>query len=738
MSRANTFKGFVVLSPLLLTVTAAGHAENRLDSVVVTGSRAPTQISQVPGSIHVVYQEQIEEQVRSGKSLKEALGTLIPSMDVGPQGRTNYGQNMRGRSVLVMIDGVSLNSSRGLSRQFDSIDPFNIQRIEVLSGASAIYGGGATGGIVNIITKKGQSGPAGYETELGVTSGFNNSDDRDLRAAQSVSGGNDTLHGRLGVAVQKNGSFYDGNGDAVLPDISQTDLQENRSVDLLGSLEWNPDENQNLQLLGQFYDSGYDGNKGLYLGENLSAVTGADPEAFDVRSGFSSDREPATRRYQLSANYRHGDVLGQTLYLQAFTRSETMDFHPFPYLDRASDPNAPTGYYSASRQSTDLAGLKAMLVKDWNRFRVSYGVDYDRETFDSDQMLFDFQQVLDSGGLDLDRVNKLGRYPDYQVDSLAAFVQADWQITDTLRFSSGLRHQRMDVEVDDFIAVAQQVKIARGQLSGADAIPGGSNDYHATLFNAGFIQELNNGHQFWINYSQGFELADPAKYYGRGSYDESSGYAVLREGIDVDGQPMDAIKTEQVELGWRGYGERWNAQSAVYYSWSDKTLQINSGDLSVDVEDDKKRNYGIEAQLDYSLTDQWSLGGNAHIVRSEEKNDGEWDPQLATTASLSKATAYLGWQQRGTRARVQSTYVHDLDDDYDNEIDGYTLVDVMASQRLPVGTVSVGVQNLFDRDYGTIWGQRAQLFYGGYYGPDAMFDQRGRGRTYTLSYSVKY
>lgn len=45
MSRANTFKGFVVLSPLLLTVTAAGHAENRLDSVVVTGSRAPTQIS---------------------------------------------------------------------------------------------------------------------------------------------------------------------------------------------------------------------------------------------------------------------------------------------------------------------------------------------------------------------------------------------------------------------------------------------------------------------------------------------------------------------------------------------------------------------------------------------------------------------------------------------------------------------------------------------------------------------
>jgi iron complex outermembrane receptor protein len=52
-----------------------------------------------------------------------------------------------------MIDGVSLNSIRAISRQLDAIDPFNIERIEVLSGASSIYGGNATGGIINIITK---------------------------------------------------------------------------------------------------------------------------------------------------------------------------------------------------------------------------------------------------------------------------------------------------------------------------------------------------------------------------------------------------------------------------------------------------------------------------------------------------------------------------------------------------------------------------------------------------------
>ncbi len=84
------------------------------------------------------------------------LSQLIPGMDVSSQGRTNYGMNLRGRSMMVMIDGVRLNSSRSDSRQLDSIDPFNIAHIEVISGATSLYGGGSTGGLVNIVTKKGQ------------------------------------------------------------------------------------------------------------------------------------------------------------------------------------------------------------------------------------------------------------------------------------------------------------------------------------------------------------------------------------------------------------------------------------------------------------------------------------------------------------------------------------------------------------------------------------------------------
>jgi iron complex outermembrane receptor protein len=71
-----------------------------------------------------------------------------------------------------MIDGVSLNSIRTISRQLDAIDPFNIERIEVLSGASSIYGGNATGGIINIITKAPSKKGISGETEVGVRTGL--------------------------------------------------------------------------------------------------------------------------------------------------------------------------------------------------------------------------------------------------------------------------------------------------------------------------------------------------------------------------------------------------------------------------------------------------------------------------------------------------------------------------------------------------------------------------------------
>ena len=687
---------------------AAPQAVNLKPIEVSVASRTSTAISEIPGTVWVVDQQQLREQIDSGVSLKEAIGKLVPGLDLAPEGRTNYGQNMRGRNVLVMIDGVSQNSSRGLSRQFDSISPFNVERVEVLSGASAIYGGGATGGIINIVTKKGEPGPARFETQLGASSGFNNSDDLATRFAQSISGGNERVNTRLGISGEQNEAFYDGAGDQIFIDNTQTDLQYNRTIDVLGTLGMQLNDQQSLDLLAQYYDSGNHGSTGIYF-PNLNYNAPSDLEDAELRSGYSSDLEPRTRRLLLNANYHHSDVLGQDFYLQASYRKEDDNFYPFPYYNRATPTGSRGVYFAASQQNFEVTSLKGLFAKQWDTLKLTYGLDLDRERFNAEQTTFNAVTSSESGGLEMEKDSKAARYPSYRVDGVSVYAQLDWHATDNLTFSGGARRQQMDVDVSDF-----------------KGVPGGSNDYQVNLFNVGAIYDFKNGHQVWSNYGEGFDLPDPAKYYGK-------------PGLSVAGNPLAGIKSRQVELGWRYADLDWDAQAALYYIWSDKIINVDSQTLTINVEEQKSRDFGFEGALTRHFQTGWEAGGTLHLTRSEEEAaDGGWNKRDARYASLSKATAFVGWKGDGRSARLQANHAFSLKDDADHEIDGYTTFDLLGSQDTGFGTFSAGIQNLLDKQYSTVWGQRATLFYSPTYGPAYLYDYQGRGRTYTLTWSMAY
>ncbi|MEQ6885369.1 TonB-dependent receptor [Salicola sp. Rm-C-2C1-2] len=727
-----------------------------LDELVVVGNRAPSQISEVPGTVWVLEGEELQRQFDSGKSLKDTLGNLVPGMDLGTQNRTNFGQNLRGRGVLVMIDGVSLNSSRGVSRQFDSIDPFNIKRIEVLSGATAIYGGGSTGGIINIITKKGESGGPSFETEIGATSGFNNSNDRDLRAGQSISGGTDFVKGRLAIAGQDNGAFYDGDGDPIQPDITQTDLQYNRTLDVMGNLQFEFSETQSLDLTAQYYNSKFDGNKGLYLGQGLSQL-----ENPEIRSGLSSDRDPETDRYLVNASFRDTDFLGHTAYLQLSSRREEVSFQGFPVQgdeaalatfrqtgsfppDSGINELADVGlsYVGSSKQNTEQHSLKAMLVKQMGDVQLTYGMDLDREDFDASQMIFDSEKALNSGLMNLQESYTTARYPSFRVDGVAGFLNGEWQASDRLQLSAGIRHRRASLETGSIVPVQKVVNtngntfVSGGLASGAEPVPGGKNDYNVSLVNAGAIYDLTHDQQIWANYSQGMEIPDPGKALGKGDYSLAAPGAQyqLQDYLDLDNNNLPALETDQVELGWRQYTPDWDAQVSVYYTWKDQNVEFNGDDLTIDVVDDETRTYGLEASGTWRITRQWQLGGTGHYVKQEAKRNGDWQDQSVTDASLPKTTAHIQWGNTDTSVRFQGVHAFDIDDAQGNEINGHTSFDLQATQRLAGGELSLGINNVFDNQYTTIWSQRADVFYG----LPEVTDFKGRGRTYSLSYAIKY
>ncbi|RYC47336.1 TonB-dependent receptor [Pectobacterium zantedeschiae] len=719
------------LNPLFLVMIAPVAAQQTgEDEMVVSASRTHRTVTEMAQTTWVIEGTELEQQIHGGKELKDALAQLIPGLDVSSQSRTNYGMNMRGRAIVVLIDGVRLNSSRTDSRQLDAIDPFNIAHIEVISGATSLYGGGSTGGLINIVTKKGQP-EIETEFEAGTKSGFNSNKDHDERIASAVSGGNERISGRMSVAYQKFGGWYDGNGNATLLDNTQTGLQYSDRLDLMGTGTLNIDETQQLQLVTQYYKSQGDDNYGLFLGNNFSAVTG-NGTAY-ASKGLNSDRVPGTERHLISLQYSNTDFFGQELVSQLYYRDESLSFYPFPTVssNRVSS-------LSSSQQDTDQYGAKLTLnSKPLDSLQLTYGLDADHERFTSNQMFFDLAKANASGGLNNQSIYTTGRYPGYEMTNLAAFLQSNYDINDTITLSGGVRYQHTQNKIDDFVGYAQQQAIANGQATSADAIPGGSTDYDNVLYNAGILMHITDRQQTWLNFSQGVELPDPGKYYGNGTYRLVNGHYQLVNSVNVGQSKLQGIKVDSYELGWRYTGDALRTQLAAYYSLSDKSISINRSDMTINVNDDKRRIYGLEGAVDYIIPDTvWSTGVNFNVLKSETKVSGKWQKWDVIYASPSKATAYIGWAPDPWNLRVQSTQSFDLTDAKGNKINGYNTVDFIGSYQLPVGTLSFSIENLLDKEYTTVWGQRAPLLYSPTYGSTSLYDYKGRGRTFGVNYSV--
>jgi outer membrane receptor protein involved in Fe transport len=76
----------------------------------------------------------------------------------------------------------------------------------------------------------------------------------------------------------------------------------------------------------------------------------------------------------------------------------------------------------------------------------------------------------------------------------------------------------------------------------------------------------------------------------------------LLSSVNVGDSPLQGIKVNSYELGWRYTGDNLRTQLAAYYSTSDKTIVVNRTDMTIDVQSDKRRIYGVEGRWTSSRT----------------------------------------------------------------------------------------------------------------------------------------
>jgi len=137
----------------------------RAEPVVVTATRSEEPLEQTGASVTVVPEEAMR--VQEYRAVEEVLRT-IPGIQVQTSGSPGKLSTVRIRGanatqVQVLIDGVRVKSLTSGDFDFADLTLDNIERIEVLRGPqSTLYGADAIGGVIHIITKRGQGPPSGF------------------------------------------------------------------------------------------------------------------------------------------------------------------------------------------------------------------------------------------------------------------------------------------------------------------------------------------------------------------------------------------------------------------------------------------------------------------------------------------------------------------------------------------------------------------------------------------------
>lgn len=151
----------VLMAAAILTVSTTIMAEEniasqRLNESVISTENFETSVLDTAKNVTIVTQEDIQN--KGASTVAEALRG-VPGLDIRSMDGSDPVFDMRGSgatagsNTLVLLDGVPLNNIEG--RYFTSQIPIDqIEKIEVIpSGGAVMYGDGATGGVINIITK---------------------------------------------------------------------------------------------------------------------------------------------------------------------------------------------------------------------------------------------------------------------------------------------------------------------------------------------------------------------------------------------------------------------------------------------------------------------------------------------------------------------------------------------------------------------------------------------------------
>lgn len=608
----------------------------------------------------------------SAGNIGTILAKTVPGLADSSRTITDFGQTLRGRNALILVDGIPLNLSRETSRGLSGIDPESIQNIEVIRGSNAIYGGGATGGIISITTKSAGGEPTA-KTVVGFQTPLTNFSHDALSADihQYFSGSLKDWDYALDFGYKRTGSSYDASGDRIAPEPSQGDLFDSDAYSIGGKLGYHIDDNQYIQLSANYYTADQDSE---YASDPSVAKLPAGSVPAKAIKGLKLADQNQNESQVYNLTYKNKDILGSNFDSQIYYRDFYTRFNPTDGRNQANRANTINQGY----QENDVFGSRFTFNTPLHFLGDSslvWGGDFIREQSEMPLDTFDPAIYDQSGGLEFVKNGNLIYLPELTTQSVGVFAQLKHRFNDQWSAEIGARYEDSFAEVDDFIPLTQANK------PNPYTVKGGKVKADAWLYNASVTFSPVEEHSIYASFSQGFQLPDVG--------------LVIRNantGFDLGSSFLEPVKVDNYELGWNGDFDRVSSSLAVFYSTSDLGA-VQSFNNGLSLARTKEEVTGVEATFGYLGQDEiWGFGGSATWMKGRETPQGRSEDQKMTGYRIPplKLTSYISYNPSDTWTnRLQATYWGSQDYRLDGkesfgryDAKTYTTVDLMLMLRI--------------------------------------------------------
>ncbi|SMD15473.1 TonB-dependent receptor [Pedobacter nyackensis] len=675
--------------------------QSALSEVIVSASRRAESLAQTPSSVTILTAKEINTQSIISPNLANILSYSVPGLGSSTNQTGNSGQTLRGRNVLVLIDGIPQSTPlRAGGRDIRSIDPSVIERVEVIKGATAIYGNGAEGGLINYITKKGNAGKqfGGY-SQIGLTGNLEGDSTIGYRAVQQFYGRAKKFDYVISGAYEKTGVYRDAEGLVISPEYG---LGETQAYNGFAKLGYDISAKQRLELMYNYYSSRQDSRYVTKIG-----VYGQTP-AIGVYGNRVGVDEGTRYNHNSNLQYTNQEIFGKT---DLTANVYYQDFYTI-YSNSASFFGSGQSAITSTKKGARLNLNTPFKLTSQVPMQVNYGLDFMNDK--TAQNLVDGREWV----------------PKMNMINFAPYLQATANLFTDLTIKAGLRSENINIDVKDFKTLATGANGA-----GSIDVKGGKLNYNAFVFNAGARYSKFKEFNPFISYAQSFSVFELGRVLRAAKSNTLS---------QLETKP---IIVDNYEAGFSSSLGNLNLSFAYYYSTSKlgaNLLEVNGVYISQRI---PERVEGFEVQADYQLLPSLAIGGNYAEVggKGDVDNDGEFDGDLdvylnTTRIPPSKTTIYakysgiknllidLNWMKIGSRERFvpkKGKYLIG-----EGPVKAYDLFNLAASYQIikPL-KVNLGIENVLNRTYYPSISQ--------FYGSDINY-VRGNGRRFNLALGYSF